>query len=465
MMVVKTQNAQAGLGDSPIPALLLRLSLPSVFGLLALAVCQLVDTIFIGRVVGVSGIGAIAVVVPIILLFSSIGRGLGVGGASVVSRCLGKGLFGPANQTLSLLLLICFLSSLALLTVGLLFAEPLLRFFTGGGDIFGMSKSYYLFLLPGLPCLSLAMLSNSLIRSEGKARCAMLVLLIPAIVNVLLDPLFIIYCGWGMKGAAAASSIAYFCSASFGVYHFVSGRSVLQFDLTFAKGQWPRLKEALLIALTPVACQVFTALVAVVMSKTLFTFGGEVAMASYGIVQRLYMFILFPLIGICQGFITICGYNHGAGNAARVKELILYSVLAGSLVAMFISMSVLIFHDQLASIFTIDSELIRQSGFAIRTMVLLQPLVAVQLICSVYSQTLGHAVHSMLLTLLQQGLLLIPLVIILSHFFGVKGVWYAYPLANFIACAISLSIVFPQWQIFYGICGQWFVKTGPLESV
>jgi putative MATE family efflux protein len=446
-MTRSTQHvAHKELGSAPIPGLLFKLSVPSILGLLALTLCQLIDTIFIGRCIGVQGIGGIAVVMPVILLFSSVGRGLGVGGSSIITRSNGANDHASANTTLSLLVLLCVIFSVVLATAGLLLTKPLLHFFGSQAQLFSHSQDYFQLLLPGLPFLCFAMLSNNVIRAEGNARTAMLVMVIPAVINVVLDPLFILWCGWGMKGAAAATSIAYLCSGCFACHYFCSHRSSLKFEFGPSVINGPLLKKILTLALTPIACQSSTAVLTIVMNKTLFAFGGEVAMATYGIVQRLHIFIMFPVIGLSQGFIPICGYNHGAGATSRVRILIQHALKAAVATGSFIALLLLLFNQQLASIFTLDPSLIHQSGFAICMVVLMLPLVAIQLICSAYFQTLGQALPTLLLNLLRQGLVLIPLVLILPHFLGLRGVWYAFPISNFLACGISLLLVLPHWR-------------------
>lgn len=449
MAVSEQQNLRSELGEAPIPGLLLRLSCPSVLGLLALSICQLADMIFVGRFVGLSGVGGIAVVLPVALLFGAVGRGLGVGGASIITRALGKGCPRRGSLVFGQIVLVWFLSSLILCLLGFALADPLLSALGGQGGIFPFSRQYLQLLLPGLPFLSFAMLCSSVIRGESMANRAMLMMGVAAVVNVMLDFIFIVVAGWGMKGAALATSVAYLSGACLGFWHFIGGSSALIFKLRPLTFRWPILKDVIAMGLTPLACQGMAVVAAIVINRTLFLFGGELAVASYCVVQRLYVFVLFPLIGVSQGFLPICGYSYGAGNAARITSLVRYSIRLVILLATCLSVAVLAFHEQIAAILTFDPALVAQCSFALRMMVLLLPFVAVQLICSVFFQSLGCAFNSLLLTLLRQGMLLIPLVLVLPHYLGVKGVWYAFPVANFLACIISLCLVSPKWRMLF----------------
>jgi len=448
-MKIKNNVSENEFKKTPIPKLLLKLSVPSVAGMLSLTICQIVDTIFIGRFVGLHGIGAVTTLIPVVLVFSCFGRGLGVGGGSVISRALGKGQMELVSQTLHTVIFLCILISSVLLFAGLAFSNDMLSLLNGKSELFVLSHSYFIYLLPGLPFLSFAMLSNSLIRSSGKASHAMLVMLIPAVMNITLDYIFIIIFDWGIKGAGAATSASYFFSACFCLWYFILGSKQLHLTLKFHKPTMTLLTEVLSLGVTPIACQGLAALAAFVVNKTLFLLGGDVAIASYCLVQRIYIFALFPLVGISQGFMPVFGYSYGAGNGSRIRELISTSVKYGLITSLVIALTVTLFSEQFVSLFTLNTSLIKESATGISIMILMLPLVAIQLIVVVYFQTLGCAFRSLITAILQNGLLLIPLVIILPRYFGLKGVWYAYPIANVMALLISLILILPQWhQLF-----------------
>lgn len=439
-------NRFTRLGDAPIPQLLFRLSLPSAFGLLSLTFCQLIDTVFIGRLIGSYGIGGIAVAMPIVLFFASFGRGLGVGAASIIARGIGAGRFRHVRNTLCLATLLWFFIAFFLLLFGLAFDEPLLLLFGGAGELLSYGRDYYLLLLPGLPFLGFAMLGNSVIRAEGKAVKAMTVLIISGVVNVLLDPVFIIIFDWGMKGAAAASTLAYMSAAIFAGYHFLSDHRLWRLYGHRIVGDMETIRAILSIGASPMLCQFLTALLALVMNRSLLNFGGDIAVASYGIVQRLYLFLLFPIIGLNQGFIPICGYNIGAGALKRVYRLLLCAMQVNIVIGGLIAIVLFLFGRHLAAVFTADHQLIDLSSFGISMVIMLLPLVGIQATCSVYFQVLGHPLTTLTLALLRQGLILIPLVLILPRFLGINGIWYAFPLSQFIACVISVAIMVPEFR-------------------
>lgn len=443
----KNHNVSVQLGSAPIPGLLWRLALPSSLGLLALALCQAVDTIFVGRYVGTNGIAAIAVVMPVILLFSSVGRGLGVGGAAIVSRCLGKGEYENVRTICFLLTCLCLFATVSLGLVGLGLIEPLLYLFGGKGELYPLCRDYFLWLLPGLPCLGLIMLANHLVRAQGRAQHAMMLMVIPAVINALLDSLFISYFQWGIKGAAVATSLSYLIGLGFGVCFLGVGRSFKGVGVSLPIGCRTLLREVCALGSVPVLCQGSAMLVALFMNNLLLACGGETAMASYGIVQRLFLLLLLPMIGLSQGFIPICGYSQAAGMGVRVQELIKYALSAGIFIATVVAVLLSLSKTPLLSIFTFDQMAISQSRFALAMIALSLPLLAVQFVCAAYFQALGEVFSSLFLTLLRQGLLLVPFALLLSSVAGTFGVWAAFPLSALLACLVALKMAMPRWKL------------------
>lgn len=219
------------LGTEKIEILLLEQAVPAAVGFLVMSIYMIVDTIFIGHWVGPMGIAAITVVLPISFLIASVGMSIGIGGASMISRALGANekeyaghIFG--NQ----IVLILLLSSLVL-SLGFSYEEALLRLFGAKGAILPYAKAYFKIILIGVPCLSWAMMSNHIIRAEGYPKIAMNVMLIPAIVNLILDPIFIYGLEMGMEGAALATILSQALSALYTLWFFVFGKSDLRIQL------------------------------------------------------------------------------------------------------------------------------------------------------------------------------------------------------------------------------------------
>ncbi|HBH23549.1 MAG TPA: MATE family efflux transporter [Cytophagales bacterium] len=434
------------LGEEPINSLLVKMSVPAAIGMLVMTVYQIVDTFFVGQWIGANAIAGVSVVLPLNMLISSVGMGLGVGGASIISRALGANDRQKAERTLGNMINLNLHFTAVAIVIGYIFTKEVLHFFGGRGDIYPYAYDYFTVLLPSLPLLSWAIMANNVIRAEGNPRRAMYVMIVPAVANVILDPVFIIWLDMGIKGAAWATVLAYAMSALYALDYFIKGKSALKLSLVNFKLKWTIVQEMLSIGMTSFARQGSASLLAIIVNRTLFGFGGEISVAVYGVISRLLMFLLFPVLGLGQGFLPIAGFNYGARRYDRVLQAIKGSVLSGFAICLAVWALVMGFPEPLIRFFTDDKQLIVQSIPAMRTVFLLLPIIAVQLICTVYFQALGKALPSLLLTLLRQGLISIPLILILPHFMGINGVWWSFPISDLLATAITLAYTWPRWQ-------------------
>ncbi len=424
------------LGQAPIKQLLWQQGLPASIGILVMSIYGIVDTIFVGQFVGSIAIGAITVVLPITYLIASMGMAVGIGGGSIISRALGRDDLHHACRTFS------HQAFMALTLAGLVVAlsiwqfDGLLSAFGGKGAILPAAKEYFGIILPGIPFLAWAMMANNVIRAEGQPRFAMFTMLVPAVVNLILDPILIVYFEMGLAGAAWATTFSYMASAGFTLWYFLfSGKSGLRLQWV-GRPDIEIVKEIMSLGSVTFARQSVVALLSVVLNNTLFIYGGELAVSVYGIIQRLMMFANFPVIGMTQGFLPIAGFNYGARNWDRVRETVIKAISYGTAIAGLIFVFIMLGASQLAGIFTPEQELIDLTAPAVRLAFLATPLILIQLIGSAYFQAIGQAWPALLLTLTKQGFCLIPLLLILPKFFGLTGVWISFPIADVLSAGI-----------------------------
>jgi putative MATE family efflux protein len=364
--------------------------------------------------------------------------GIGIGGSSIISRALGAKAAEKAYLTFGNQIFLTLVLSILFVLVGILFNEPLLLLFGANGDILVPATSYFNVVLYGVPFLAFAMMGNPVIRAEGKPKFAMYAMIIPAISNILLDIVFIKFLGLGMFGAGLATSISYAACGLFIFGFFLSKKSELSilaknFILSFSI-----VKEIVQLGGVTVARQGTISVLMIVLNATLFTYGGENAIAVYGIINRVMMFALFPVLGVTQGFLPIAGYNIGAKNNDRVRKVIKMAIIYGSAVASLIFLGIICFPEAIARLFTSDVALIEETPKALLYVFLATPVVTAQLIGSAYFQAAGKALPALALTLLKQGVFLIPLVYILPKFFGLNGVWFSFPVADVLATLVTL---------------------------
>jgi putative MATE family efflux protein len=433
------------LGTESIGKLLIKQSVPASIGFLIMSIYSIVDTIYVGRWIGPLAIGAITVVMPITFLISSIGMAIGVGGASIISRGLGSKNQKKALKTFGNMVNATLHFAVILVIVGFLFDDEILRVFGGKGDILPYARDYFQVLLYGVPFLAWAMMSNNVIRAQGRPKVAMLVMVIPAVVNIVLDPIFIIGLDMGLAGAAWATTISYFISAMYALRFFLRGKSEISFVLRYFRIDFNLIREIFSIGSITLARQSSISLLIVVLNQTLFSYAGEFGISVYGIVNRVMMFALFPVIGIVQGFLPIAGYNYGAKNSDRVLKSINTSIKYALTLAGCILILIITFSKEVVNAFTTDAALIKESSFALIFVFLMSPLIAVQMVGSGYFQAIGKALPALLLTLTKQGFFLIPLVLIMPRFFGVSGIWYSFPIADVLSALVTW--VFLQKEI------------------
>ena len=424
------------LGTQDIKKLLIKQAVPSSIGILFMSVNILIDTIFVGQWIGSLAIAAITVVLPITFLISSLGMAIGVGGGSVLSRALGANQKEKALHTFGNQISMTFLLAFIFVVFGLFFSDEMLMLFGAKGAIMKPAKEFFIPIIISVPFLALCMMGNNVIRAEGKAKFAMVAMIIPAFVNIALDILFIKYLELGMFGAAVASAISYFTCFLFVLWFFVF-KSELHVRIKHFKLKMPIVKEISELSFVTFSRQGVVSILAIILNHTLYTYGGEHSVAIYGIISRMLMFALFPILGITQGFLPIASFNYGAENYERVKESVLFSIKYAAFLASLIFIIILLFAEPIVSVFTTDSQVIAETPDALRWVFAASPIIAVQLIGAAYFQAAGKAKKALLLTLSKQGFFLIPLVLILPNFFGIFGVWVAFPIADVLSTILT----------------------------
>lgn len=435
---MKDATSSSNLGTDSIGKLLISQSVPASIGFLVMSLNIVVDTIFVGNWIGAMAIAAISVVLPIVFLISSVGMAIGIGGASIISRGLGAGNSEKAALTFGNQISLVVGLSVFFVLIGLLLENPVIRLFGANGAFFNFSKTYFHIVLFGIPFLAFNMMGNNVIRAEGKPKFAMMAMIIPSITNILLDYLFINVMDYGMAGAAWATVFSYFMCFCFIAWFFISGKSELNITLKHLLLKAEIVRGIASIGGVSLVRQSFVSIFFIILNHTLFNYGEEVAVAIYGIIGRVVMFILFPVIGIMQGFMPIAGYNYGARHKERVREVINTSIKYASLIATLIFVGILFFSEEMVAVFTNDKDILEQTPSAMRIVFAATPITAIQLIGTAYFQAIGKAVPALILTLTKECFFVMPLILILPYYWGILGIWLAFPIANVLSTAVII---------------------------
>tara|TARA_Y200000002_G_scaffold342882_1_gene315037 strand:+ start:12951 stop:14324 length:1374 start_codon:yes stop_codon:yes gene_type:complete len=443
-MIDKEQEEKSSyLGLEPIPKLLLKQALPAAIGFMVMSMNMIVDTYFVGQFIGELAIGAISVVFPISFLFSSIGMSIGIGGGSIVSRSLGAGDMKKALLSFNNQISLTFFLAVLAIIVGVFLKLPILNMFGAKGEIMPLADSYFTIVLYGIPFLAVSMMANNNLRAEGKAKIAMVALLIPSVLNIFLDYIFIDLFHWGMEGAGWATTISYIGCAAYIIFFYLTGKGELKVKPLLFKINGKIVSEIFSIGSVNLVRQGTISFLAIVLNNTLYYYGslaggmgGEIAISVYGLATRMTMFALFPLIGIAQGFMPIAGYNYGAKNYTRVISVIKTSLSSGFIIAAVIGTILMTCSEIIPYLFTKDLQLIEYAPNAIFWIFSATPIIVFHLIPPSYYQAIGKPIPALLLTLLKQGIFLIPLVLIIPNFYGINGIWYSFPISDVLSAGI-----------------------------
>lgn len=423
-------------GTGSVKKLLLRQAVPASVGILFLTVNLLVDTILVGRWIGSIAIAALTVVTPISFLIASLGLAIGTGGSSVLSRALGAGKDEKAQAAFAHQIMLTLLLSSLVVAFGLFFSDEMLGLFGAKGDIIAPAKEFYYPILLAGPLQALTAMGNSVIRAEDKSRFAMVVTIVPAVMNIILDVLFIKVFNWGIFGAAMATALSFALGFLFMLWFFIR-KSDIRLK---AKHFIPNLRltgEISGLSGTTLARQSVISVLSVLLNHSLYAHGGETSITVYGIISKMLMFALFPVNGITEGFLPIAGYNFGARKFKRVKETVKISVLFAGGIAIAIYAIILIFATSIVGAFTNDPKILKATPDALRWVFAASPIIAIQLIGSAYFQAAGKAAKALMLTLTKQGFFLIPLILILPDKFGIFGIWVSFPIADVLATLVT----------------------------
>jgi putative MATE family efflux protein len=436
---IKTRSDM--LAHEKISKLLWKLSVPAIIGMMVQGLYNIVDTFFVGRYTGTLGIGGTAIAFPIQMILMGIGMTIGIGGASILSRRMGEKDHEGASLALGNMILLSLITGVFCMIIGIAAMEPLLRIFGANDALMPYAKDYIVVILIGSPFITFSMVASSAVRAEGNAKVAMNTLLVGGILNVILDPIFIITFGLGVMGAAIATVISIMASCAFLLRYLLSGKSEIKLDLRHMQLRKETAREIFSVGSSDFARTAAMSLTSAIFNNVLRRFGGELPIATFGIMFRVISFVFMPMIGIAQGVQPILGFNFGARQFDRIKQGFSLANKSTTAIAMLGFLVFMIFPAPILRIFSTDEELIAMGTTATRWLILGLPLVGYQNIGTSLFQAIGKAKPAIFLAFSRQVLFLIPMVILLPRLLGLQGVWLSFPAADLISFAVTYAMV------------------------
>ncbi len=449
------------LGRDPIPKLLASLAVPATVGMLVMALHSVIDTIYIARGVGTIGVAAVAISFPVQMFFLALAGAVGIGGSSVISRALGADDLDKANRAFGTILSLIIIFSMIGAFLGLLYLTPMLKLFGASATVMPYAEDYLGIILYGTISFTFGFAINNVVRAEGNAKIAMITMIMSSLLNILFTPFFLFTLNMGMKGAAYGTVTAQGLTAIYLLYYFMSGQSSLVINLAFL---WPRLyliREIMAIGASAFARQGSASFMLIIANNLLVHYGGDVAIAVLGIIHRVMMFTLMPILGIVQGALPIVGFNYGAGQGTRVSESIILAMKISTLISFLAFALVMTIPEPLMRIFTTDPEVIAVGRDALRIMFSLSMTVGIQMVTAGVFQALGKAKAAFVISLARQVLFLIPALLILPLFFQLNGIWLAFPLAELLSFILALFFI-SRYRSNFFVASTKYTGTGAL---
>ncbi len=434
-------NKVLELANEPIGKLLFKYGLPAVVGTVVMALYNVISRVYVGQGVGPDAIAGLAVTFPMMNIGAALGMLVGVGAAARTSIVLGENELDRAHKILGNSLTLTIIISLSYILVFTLFMDEILISFGASDVSLPYAREYMLYLLPGMFASNICYSFNNIMRASGFPMKAMYTMMIGAIVDVGLAPLFIFTLDMGVKGAAIATDISMCISALFVMQHFTSSKSNLRFRKGIYKINMKIVLTIMAIGLSPFVINIAGSFINAIMNNILYRLGSDIAVASAGIFITYTQMIVLVVIGVCQGMQPIVGYNYGAGRYDRMRKAFWISTIFATAMCTIGFIGAMVMPQYISRAFTTDIHLIEASSHALKTAIVVFWAVGIQIVSTTLFQSLGMAGKAFFLSLTRQVIFIIPLIFIMPHFMGIDGVWMAFPVSDLCATVVTLIML------------------------
>ncbi len=449
-MSAQTNSIPTELGTEKISTLLKQYALPAIIAQTASSLYNMVDSIFIGQGVGPLAISGLAVTFPLMNLSTAFGTLVGAGAATMLSVLLGQKNYKAANKVLGNVVTLNTIIGLVFMAVALIFIDPILYFFGASENTLPYAKEYITIILIGNVITHLYFGLNAAMRSSGNPKKAMGLTIFTVVFNTILDPIFIFVFDMGIAGAAWATVIAQTAAMLVVMAHFNNKSRPFHFERGIFRLDMRVAKDSLAIGMGPFLMNAAACLVTLFINQQLRDYSGDLGIGAYGICNRFIFMFIMICMGLNQGMQPIAGYNYGARQYSRVREVLWKTIKLGMLMTTICFIFGMFFPKAAAGIFTHDEQLLELSARSLRITTIAFPIVGFQMIGTNFFQSLGMVRKSIILSLSRQKLFLLPLIYLLPKWMGADGVWASFPIADCIATvmtAVMLGQLFKKFSM------------------
>ena len=433
----ETKTIPSELGTEKIGSLLKKYAIPAIIAMTASSLYNMVDSIFIGHGVGALAISGLAVTFPLMNLSAAFGTLVGVGATTMISVLLGQRNYEVANKVLGNVVSLNLIIAVLFTIVTLVFLDPILFFFGASESTIVYAREYMQIILAGNAITHLYLGLNSAMRASGNPKLAMSLTIFTVVLNTVLDPVFIFLFDMGIKGAAIATVIAQAAALVIVMKYLSDRKRMLRFEKGILRLDIRIAKDSLSIGLAPFLMNSAACIVTLFINQQLGKYGGDLAIGAYGIVNRICFLFIMINMGLNQGMQPIAGYNYGARQYTRVREVFWKTVKFATIVTSSGFLISVLFPQEAVSIFTHDEKMIELAAKGLRMCVLSFPFVGFQMTVSNFFQCIGMVNKAILLSMSRQLLFLVPFLYTLPLLFESFGVWLSFPIADFLAFTVA----------------------------
>lgn len=434
--------------------LLAKMALPVFIGMFVQTTYNVVNTIFIGHFVGSEGIAGLSIVFPLQMMAMGLGIMVGVGGLSVISRSIGENNRPRAERALGNSFTASLAVSLAVMIVILPFTDFWLKLIGASAEVLPYAHTYLMIIISGALFNTIGMALFTLVRAEGNTRVGMTAMILGALLNILLDAIFIIWLDMGVKGAALGTVIAQITSMLYLLNYYLSGKSYLKVRPSNFAPDLKILKSMFAIGSASYVQTIGMCISSMIMLHSIVTYGGDIALAAYGIIMRLVMFANMPALVIGQGLQPILGFNYGARHFKLGLKGIYLAYGSSTVLCALTFAIVYIFPGQLFSIFTSDPALVDMGIYASRLVFLALPLIGLMMVSNMIFQAIGRATESFITSIVRPIVFLIPAVLVMSRLLRLDGVFLSLPLADVLTFVLTVILMLPVINEFRKTAAQ-----------
>ena len=423
-----------------IGKLILHYSVPSIIGTALSALYNIFIRVFVGQGVGTSAIAGLAIAYPFIILLIGLNALIGVGAATRVSIALGEKDNEKAEKILGNTFTLAFIIYGIVVVTSYLFLHDLLKLFGGTEIAIKYAEDYIRIIIPGSILATLTSSLNNIIRSSGHPRKAMFTLIITTGINLVLTSVSISHFHWGIQGAAIATNIGYFIGFVWVFIHFRRKKSNLHFYRKNFRLEKDIVKSILSIGISPFSMQLATCIVFVLFNSSLQKYGGDLAVGAYSVVSSLLMFIILIVVGLNLGVQPIIGYLYGAKSYKRMFSTLKYQAIIATLITNIGFVGGIFFPDVIASLFSHDLQFQTMAAKALQISVIPFPIMGLQIVFTNFFLSTGKAKLSIILSITDKFVFLIPALLLLPLIWGLTGVWAATPISEGVFSIINTLV-------------------------